>query len=145
MGNSFSSNPAGPGKAGNKSAQTNNYSSSARSASATPTSTTTSKEQNRLCPAVQLKKAGRAAIAAGLPAKAEGSGEETAELVARHLRPSAEAVAMGGDQIVQTRVILTTRPCATGAKEAIVLEGGPILHHPLLTLPSECKDVGAQK
>ena len=82
MGNILSAKAAGPGQG----AEVDNYSARSTSAASlpasTPTSNTTSKEQNRLLPAEQLKKAGRAAVAAGLPARAKGSGDETANFTA---------------------------------------------------------------
>ena len=85
---------------------------------------------------------GKKAVRAGLPVT-KVSGDQTAQLVQRHLSPALGSVAMGGDQVRQDRYILTFRSTEEDAK-CVVLIGGCAMPPALCANAVSAKSSGVQ-
>ena len=79
---------------------------------------------------VDLVEAGRAAVAAGLPAVAFLSADDATRTVGRHLWPSKSTpgrARVGGDQLREVRVLLTTPPALGQSKRVVAFEGDGLI------------------
>ena len=110
---------------GRKAADADDSSLVVRGEAATGRSPTTSMKHKPTRSADLLKESGRAAVKAGLPATTQ-SGDETADLVSKHLSPNT-TVAMGGDQIRKIKFVFVHRETKESPKRvALVGEAGPV-------------------
>ena len=82
-------------------------------------SITTSMKQTTPRPAGEFMEAGRAAVKAGLTASPRYEVQDVAEKVKKHLAPQVDRVAMGGDQVRQSFVMLCSRDETDGFKKLL--------------------------